>query len=747
MTTPPSLDALLARARDRFRARDDACATLYRQVLDQVPDHPEALEVLARFARHAGRIKEAVDLRDRLTRARPEDAGAWVALGRARLQAGTDTTDAAAAFRRALMLSPGQPDAPRSLGFLARQRNQPVEAVRWFGRWHHLAPQDAESVKALTADLLTLGRLAEALAVLRRGLLRHSKDHELWINLGIAERRSGRLTEAAQAFRRAVRLKDTDTGALYNLGQTLRELGRKDDAAKVFERLLTLDPSHANARLNLGATLKERGEWQRAATILEPLAPPPGLGQVSVFLTMARLPMLYRSVAEMETTRAAYAHDLARLATPLPNNAPSQTIRAAAGAVGGSQPYYLPYQNRDDRPLQELYGRAVHAAMSAAYPAWSTPPDVAPPAPGEPVRVGLVSGFFRWHTIWKLFLRGWMTGLDPARIQLTAYSTHANVDDTTREARAGFRRFVDYQPFEAQAETIRADHNHVVIWPEIGMDSMAARLACLRLAPVQCVSWGHPDTTGLPSMDWFLTSDFMEPEGGESFYSERLHRLPHLGIAYPPLPEPHEETDFAALGIPAEATLFLCCQFLSKYLPQYDGVLARIASRVPGARFAFIDIRRPALKAILRERLAAAFAAEGLMADDHITFLPYLSPGSYAALNDRADVYLDTIGWSGGNTTLEAVAHGLPVVTWPGPFMRGRHSAAILRQIGVTETIATDEDAYVAIAARLGTDPAWRAEIGARVKAGCPRIYEDTAPLRALEDFLDAVARGEMPTR
>ncbi len=747
MTSPPSVDTPLAQARARFRARDDTCADLYRQVLANDPAHAEALDILARFATRDGNHDEALSLRERLARARPDTPASHAALGQARLRVG-DLVGGMTAYRRALTLDPAHAVVISRLGFLARRRQQPAEAVRWFTRWHRLAPGDAEAPKALATDLLALNRTDMAANTLRSGLRHHPNDHELWVNLGLVLRRAKRLPEAADALRQAVRLKDTDTAAWHQLAVTLRDTGQKEQARRTFERVLSLAQDHADGRLALGALLKEQGEWNQAVATLDPLAPPPGLTQAGILLAMARLPMVYRSEAEMARCRAAYARDLARLATPPTAPVSPQAMARAADAVGTSQPYYLPYQNQDDRPLQETYGRAVHAAMAAAHPALSVAPDTPPPAPGEPVRVGLVSGFFRWHTIWKLFLRGWMTGLDPARVRLTAYATHPTVDDTTRAARQGFPRFVDHRPFEAMAQAIRDDGNHVLIWPEVGMDPMAARLACLRLAPVQCVSWGHPDTTGLPTIDWFLTSDLMEPATADDRYTERLYRLPNLGIAYPPLTVPTTATDFAAAGIPDDATLILCCQYLSKYLPQHDRLLARIAARVPKARLAFIDIRRPRLKTLLQERLTAAFAAEGLAVDDHVVFLPYMRPGVYAALNERANLYLDTIGWSGGNTTLEAVAHALPVVTLPGTFMRGRHSAAILTHIGVTETIADSEDAYVELAARLGTDPAWRAGISARIAAGRDRIHTDTAPLRALEDFVEGVARrGAAPAQ
>jgi protein O-GlcNAc transferase len=145
---------------------------------------------------------------------------------------------------------------------------------------------------------------------------------------------------------------------------------------------------------------------------------------------------------------------------------------------------------------------------------------------------------------------------------------------------------------------------------------------------------------------------------------------------------------------------------------------------------------------LMSRRLGAAFAAAGLDAARHVVWVPPQDPPHYAGLNAACDVYLDSLEWSGGNTTLEAVASGLPIVTLPGRLMRGRHSAAILTMMGVTETIARDKDDYVALAARLGADPAWRRAIADKVVRERHRLYDDKAPVRALESLIEGWVRG-----
>jgi predicted O-linked N-acetylglucosamine transferase (SPINDLY family) len=144
---------------------------------------------------------------------------------------------------------------------------------------------------------------------------------------------------------------------------------------------------------------------------------------------------------------------------------------------------------------------------------------------------------------------------------------------------------------------------------------------------------------------------------------------------------------------------------------------------------------------VFRKRLERVFAAHGLAANDHCVILQRMPPGEFAAAIGRCDIVLDSIGWSGFNSTIEGLPHDLPIVTMTGPFMRGRHTTAILTMMGVTETITTTVDDYVAVAQRLATDMAWRAMMQERMKQTKHRVYRDRACIDALEEFLTRVAR------
>jgi predicted O-linked N-acetylglucosamine transferase (SPINDLY family) len=121
---------------------------------------------------------------------------------------------------------------------------------------------------------------------------------------------------------------------------------------------------------------------------------------------------------------------------------------------------------------------------------------------------------------------------------------------------------------------------------------------------------------------------------------------------------------------------------------------------------------------------------------------PQCSHPEFLRINAACDVMLDTLRWSGGNTSLDAIAAGLPIVTQCGRFMRGRQSAAMLELAGVPGLVAADDDAYVGLAARLATDRDFREAQRAALAAGAAKVFDDGAPVTALAGVLEALARG-----
>ncbi|HYL24524.1 MAG TPA: tetratricopeptide repeat protein [Burkholderiales bacterium] len=565
-------------------------------------------------------------------------------------------------------------------------------------------PGHAAALCNVGTIMKSLSRVAEALDYYRKAIAADPQSFEGHYNLAITQREQGHTEEALAAFRRAIELRPSMADAHFALGNALRVLDRKAEALAAFERALALDPDHVKAR------------WSRA---------------------IAQLPAVYAPGEDPQAFRRQFAVDLAELEAWFDER---RTPTGVAG-VGADQPFELAYQEENNRPLLERYGALCTRLMGY----WQQHEQV--PAPiarrHRPLRVGFVSAHLRYHSVWSAITKGWFQGLDPERFTLSAFHVGTDEDQETAFAKSRAAHF-ERGPKDLRqwVDAIRTQEPDVLIYPEIGMDPMTLRLASLRLAPVQAASWGHPETSGLPSIDYYLSAEDLEPEGAQVHYTERLVALPHLGCHFEPFNMTPVPADPGRAGIDPRQALLVCPGVPVKYAPQHDWVFPEIAHRLGRCRFIFFAHWNRILSDRLVRRLQAAFTARGLSYERFVTIIPWQTPAGFLGWLRCADVFLDTIGFSGFNTALQAVESGLPIVTRDGRFLRGRLAGGILKRLGLHELVVPTEQAYVDLAVRLAEDSAHRQAVAARIAGSRAALYQDRAPVRALEDFLVRAAQG-----
>ena len=767
-----TISEAMQQAMARLQAGDIGDAeTLCKKILDANPDHPDVLHMLGVIEHLRGRYNEAVRLLDRALAIKPDFAEALYARGNA-LAALRLYQEAMASYSQALAIKPDFAEVLYYRGYILGVLNRQQESLESYDRALAIKPDYAEALNDRGTALITLSRLDEALASYDRALAINPNFVEAMYNRGYTLSSLGRQEEALESYDQALAIKPDFAEALHNRGNTLVALNRQQEALASYDRALAIKPKFAEALYNRGGPLSEMNRWQEAlesyerALAIKPdyvdalndrgrvlramnrrqealesygraLAVNPDDAITKFGSCMAELPVLYADEPEIARQRAAYQQRLSALCDDIDRG----TLRGdLANIVGANQPFLLAYQGYNDRDLQVRYGALVCRIMAERY---SRAALALPPGPKEPVRIGIVSGHFRWHSVWKAPIKGWISQLDRGQFRVSGYYTGSQNNSTTKEAIAMCDRFVQGpMSLDRWRQTILSDAPHILLYPEIGMDRLSTALAAQRLAAVQCVSWGHPDTSGFPTLDYFLSSDLMEPSDGQECYTEQLVRLPNLSIYYEPFNTSPVSFARADVGLRPTSTVFWCGQSLFKYLPQFDQVFARIAKESGDCQFAFIQYAiGTQVTELFKQRLERAFAAVGLRADDYCIFLPRLNRHQFAAANGLCDIVLDSIGWSGFNSTLESLAHNLPIVTMPGPLMRGRHTLAILKMMGVTETITETIDDYISVAIRLARDLPWRMAVKDQIAANKHRIYRDSACISAMEEFLNRAAR------
>ena len=336
-------------------------------------------------------------------------------------------------------------------------------------------------------------------------------------------------------------------------------------------------------------------------------------------------------------------------------------------------------------------------------------------------------------------------------------------DGMAAEFRAAADRYTSVPRSVAKARRIIADQDlDVLIFADVGMDSLTATLAWSRMAPVQCVGWGHPDTTGSPHIDYFLSSDLAEAPDADSHYTEELVRLPLLATYFerPNLPvvpasasdglaesQRHAIADQAALGarfgLNEDRNLYLCPQTLFKFHPDFDPMLAGILQADAQAQIVILEGRVQHWTDRLKRRFEKTLPQGG----DGVTFLPAVPREDFLRLLAAADVILDPPHFGGGHTTYEALAVGAPVVTLPGQYFRSRITQAMYHKMGFTDLIVGDPEEFVDTAVRLGTDKSARQQVSRRILDSCQVLFDDAQEVRGLEDWLWSLTSGNSASR
>lgn len=589
----------------------------------------------------------------------------------------------------------------------------------------------ANNHNALGNVLRRSGALPGAVDAFGRAIALDPKCREAHVNLADTLYDMSRIVEAEAVYRMTAERFPADWYALRRQGHCLNAMWRRHEAEAAFRAAIAAGDPEPDAAHALIYLYKHRNASEAAVAIARDLAArDPGDLQALVARELM-LPTVYKDRDAVLAARTRYLQGLDALEAALPEvlRRPEQVFRLAW------ENFHLAYQGEDDRRAQERYARLLSACIAEAGASWKAPLSRRAIPEGQRIRVGFWSSFFRDCTAGKYF-RSWVEDLDRQRFEVFVYYA-SHVDDplvtAIREASEHYRRIIGPAPLHADA--IRRDALDILIYPEIGMDVAGYLLANLRLAPVQLAAWGHPVTTGATEIDGFLTCAEMEPPDAATHYSEALLPLPGIGTRYA-RPAVNTDRTRAHFRLPTGRVLLLVPQSAFKILPDNDALLADILAAVPEADlllFADMDVENTQA---VEARITHALRERGVCGSERIRRLPRMEHADYMAVNTLADLMLDTLHWSGGNTSLDALSVGLPVVTLPGRFMRGRQSAAMLRRVGVPELIARDPSDYVAIAVHLARSPLERAALRSRIAAGADRLFDDRAPVAALCETL-----------
>ena len=601
------------------------------------------------------------------------------------------------------------------------------------------------------------GRIDDALAAYSDALARSPQRAEIHYNIATLRAAKRDFAGAEASFREAANLRSEWPQAFLGLGHLYFRQGRFEDAERAFSRAAALAPDSVEALFNLAAALDRLRRWPEAVSPLQrarALAP----DDARIWLALRNHLLLFRRYEDAFQDFLAF-EPRAKLSAPVVA-AGLMSARIAPGT--GYEEKYLPLAL--DWPYGK--GESGYAGVAVAHAECYDVPraalkrlhdaynrlrqderrgraDLAQPRASRstPIRIGYLSADFRDHVMGRLML-GVFARHDRTRFAVHAYSLARREleDRMTGEFRAGctgFARLDDLDNYSA-AQRIAADRLDLLVDLMCHSGSSRPGILLYKPAPVIVTHLGSHGPVGLQQVDFKLSDRHVDLPDAARYQIEAPLAMERCVLPVRRVAPAAHGPSRDELGIGREAVVFGVFVSLRKLSPRCLGLWRAILERVPGSVLAFSP-RREAERALYLRRLASF----GIPAE-RISFIPFtLDEAVDRARYRLIDVVLDTLPYTGGDTTAAALDMGVPVVTRVGERAAERMTYSLLAHLGVTDTVAATDEDYVAIACRLAGDAPWRAGIAAAIAARLPasgladlELYTralESAYLRALD--------------
>jgi predicted O-linked N-acetylglucosamine transferase (SPINDLY family) len=551
---------------------------------------------------------------------------------------------------------------------------------------------------------------------------------EQLIALGRQHYRERRFAEAAEAYDRALQLAPESVPALFELASTLDRLRRWPEALPLLKRARVIEPRNERIWLAYRSHLllfQREGEAFEDFQAFEPHA------DLSTPVVIAGL--LSARIAPGTAYEERYL--------PLAIDWPYRSGEGGYANVALAQAEYFDVPRAALKRLHETHDRLRQEERGnvAELASWR-------PSDARPLRVGYLSADFRDHVMGRLMLEV-LSRHDRDRVAVHAYSLALREleDALTDKIRDCCASFVRLEGMENAAAARRIAEDRLDLLVDLMSHSGRSRPGILlyKPAPVIATHLGSHGPIGLRQVDFKLSDREVDPPDAGEYQHELPLALETCVLPVRRVAPARDAPSREVLDLAPGAIVFGVFVSLLKLSPRCLRLWHSILDRVPQGVLLFSP-RKESEHALYARRLAS-FG----IPPERVRFVPWtLDDAADRARYHVVDIVLDTMPYTGGDTTAAALDMAVPVVTRVGERAAERMSWSLLAHLGVTDTAARRDEDYVEIACRLAADAGWRARISAQIADRLPRsgLADFGAYTRALETAFDrAVAIKSAP--
>lgn len=621
----------------------DRAEALYRRVIEQSPQHGDAMFLLSVLMLNSNRVHEACALLERAVRLSPNNpaflsslGGVYARLGRSR--------EALGVLFMAIARKPDFAQAVLTLALTLEGLGELAGAAECYQRVLDLDPSVAQAAEHLASVKGKLGTLVASVLPARE-LESDESPAELFSALGASLRAEGAADHASAWYRAALKLNPQSAYLHTALGAIHADAGRFEEAIVEFRRALSLDENFDPARGYLDTALDETGRY-----------------------------------SEMESLH----RDAVRLRPHDP----------VAHSVLLFNMQFWPHVGASDILTEARVWNERHARPLAAQ----APPLRNERSPERRLRIGYVSPDFKTHVLSHNTIPVFENH-DHEQFEIFCYSSVEKPSpETTRIRRcADVWREVATLDDESLADAIRRDQIDILV--DITMHMIGRRLLAFarRPAPIQICWLAYPGTTGLETMDYRLSDPFLDPADADTqIYSEETLRLPDSFWAYDPLTNGPEVSPLPALT--KGHITFGCLNHFRKVNDQVLRLWAKVLNALPESRLLLLAPEGGA-----RDRVRSVFEAAGIHSE-RIEFVGRSARLDYLGNYGQIDICLDTFPYNGHTTSLDALWMGVPTITLEGKTVVGRAGVSQARNLGLPELIAKTDEEFVQAATSLASN-------------------------------------------
>ena len=634
-------------------------------------------------------------------------------------------------YKKSIKINPDYAEGYNNLGSALYKLKKFDESIKAYEEAIQLKPDFAEAYNNLGITFKEIKKFDESVDSCKKAVQIKPAFAEAYNNIGVAFKKLKKFDESANNYLKAIQIKPAYAEVYYNYANLLAEIQKIDEAIFNYKKAIELNVNYYEAYNNLGNLLKDIVKISEAQKYLDRLVElkPDHVGyKINRKLL---IPPICKTIEEISHYRNEYEKGIKFLMKfKYFNESPAQSI--------GTHFFYFAYHNKDNLKIMKNTSSLFRKILpNINYVSKNIKID----KNKKKIKIGFISEFLTNHTIGRIY-EGFIKNLNKKKFEVVIFHTSQTKNGLLKDEIDKIADKVNTLPNEisAQHKRIEEESLDILFYTDVGMSPTTYFLAFSRLAPIQIVSWGHTETTGIDTIDYFLSSKDFESNIEQNNYSERLICLNQIPAFYDPRRNVNINKKRDEFNLPENANLYGCPQSLFKLHPDFDIVMSRILKKDTKGYIVLVEgfgdeSKEKYWSKTLLERWKKKFP----ILNERVIFLKRLSHSDFLSLCNCVDVLLDPLHFGAGYTFLLTTIVGTPTVTMPGTHLRRNMTFAAYKQMKISSPpIASNYEEYINLAVDLAKDKTKNTSLREEIKIAANKyLYNNSNVLKEFENFLE----------